>query len=124
MQSGVHLESAQWWQTQRSAKDAAAGAAIQELADNFKQDYGALGVITGTALGRSADSAGLAASDAALAARQAGLIVIDETVALPDCPALGPTIMRGLTEDLNKCMIATIPELLHPGSDVPHHQPV
>ena len=114
-QPGVHLESAKWWQMQ-SASAAAADAVIEELPGNFRQDFGSLGVVTGTALARAAASVGLTRSDAAVAARRAGLIVIGETVRLPDRPPLAPTVMRRLAEDLDECRAATVPELIHPNS--------
>lgn len=115
-QAGVSLESARWW---KDAEDAAArksAGAIRDLAERLKQAYGTLGVVTAPALGKAGSLAGLSAAEAERAARQAGLQVIDEKVKLPDAPPLAPTVMRELARNLVDCHVASIPELLHPGS--------
>ena len=115
-QYGTALESAAWWQRRQSERDTVAEASIQAVADDLKQNYGSLGVVTSGTLDKFAASASLSRSQAELAARRAGLTVVDKNVALPDLAPLPTAIFRNLEQDLAECQAATIPGLVHPGS--------
>ena len=110
----VDLESAAWWQKKQSARDADAEASIQTVVDDLRQNYGALKVVTRGTLGKFAAKFSLTASQAELAAKRAGLTVVDEKVQLPEAPPL-PSF-RQLQQHLAECKAASIPELVHPGS--------
>ena len=112
-QRDVDLESAAWWQHQQSQRTAAAEASIQAVADDLKQNYGSLGVVTSGTLDKYV-SGGLTVEQAGQAARRAGLTVVGPDVALPDTPPLAG--FRQLEQDLAECQAATVPELIHPGS--------
>src|ERR1039457_371557 len=114
-QPGTDLESATWWKRQQSERDAAAEASIQAVADDLKQNYGSLGVVTSGTLDKFAASASLSTSQAELAARRAGLTVVDKNVALPDTAPMPTTVFRNLAQEMAECKAATIPELIHPG---------
>ena len=115
-QYGTALESAAWWLRRQSERDTVAEASIQAVADDLKQNYGLLGVVTSGTLDKFAASAILSRSQAELAARRADLTVVDKNVTLPDPAPLPTTIFRNLEQDLAECQAATIPELVHPGS--------
>lgn len=113
-QAAANLESAAWWQGQQSARDSAAAGSIQAVADDLRQNYGSLRVVTSGTLDKYATKENLSAAQAAQAASQAGLTVIDKGVTLPAAaPVSG---FRSLEQDMAECRAATIPELVHPGS--------
>lgn len=113
-QPGTDLESARWWQRRQSERDSAADSAIASVADDLKENYGRLGVVTSGTLGKYVVGAGLTPAQAEQAARRAGLTVVGAGVALPDAAPLAG--FRALEQDLAECQAATVPELIHPGS--------
>ncbi len=113
-QPGTDLESASWWQRRQSERDSAADASIAGVADDLKENYGRLGVVTRGTLGKYVARAGLTQSQAEQAARRAGLTVVGADVTLPDAAPLAG--FRNLEQDLAECKAATVPELIHPGS--------
>jgi hypothetical protein len=112
-QRDADLESVAWWQRQQSERDRSAEAAIDAVADDLRQNYGSLGVVTNAALGKYAPE-GLTEAQVAEAAMRARLIVVDAKVTLPDTAPLAG--FRQLEQDLAECKAATVPELIHPGS--------
>jgi hypothetical protein len=114
-QHGEKLDSVGWWREKARAEADKSQAAIEALAQALKQAYGQLGVVTADDLARDGARNKLPAEQAAQAARLAGLPVIDKKTALPDQP-LSSTAFKDLQKDLNDCQVATIAELLHPGS--------
>jgi hypothetical protein len=114
-QHGEKLDTVGWWREKARAEADKSQAAIEALAQALKQAYGQLGVVTADDLARDGARNKLPAEQAAQAARLAGLPVIDKKITLPDQP-LSSTAFKDLQKDLNDCQVATIPELLHPGS--------
>ena len=110
----VHLESAAWWQGRQSARDADAEASIQTVVDDLRQNYGALKVVTSGTLDKFAAKFSLTGSQAELAAKRAGLTVVDKKVTLPDAPPF-PSFKQ-LLQYMNECKAVTVPALVHPDS--------
>jgi hypothetical protein len=113
---GGQLETAAWWQAAAAAEAQKAQAAIQALTASLAEDYEKLGAVTAANAAAYGSRQGLSAVQAVQAARQAGLLVVDEKVQLPDQPPINPTQFGSLVQNLKDAQVKTIPELLHPGS--------
>lgn len=115
-QHGDKLETASWWQQAAAAEAHKAQAAIQALTASLAEDYGKLGAVTAANAAAYGSRQGLSAARSVQAARQAGLLVVDEKVKLPDQPPINSTQFNNLVQNLREGQVKTIPELLHPGS--------
>jgi len=115
-QNGDKLESAAWWQEAAAAEAQKAQAAVQALTASLAEDYGKLGAVTAANATAYGSRQGLSAAQSVQAARQAGLLVIDDKVKLPDQPPINVTQFNNLVQNLRDGQVKTIPELLHPGS--------
>ena len=113
---GGQLETAAWWQAAAAAEAQKAQAAIQALTASLAEDYEKLGAVTAANAAAYGSRQGLPAAQAIQAARQAGLLVIDEKVQLPDQPPINPVQFASLVQNLKDAQVKTIPELLHPRS--------
>lgn len=113
---GGRLETASWWQAAAAADAQKAQAAIQALTASLAEDYEKLGAVTAANAAAYGSRQGLSAAQAIQAARQAGLLVIDEKTQLPDQPPINPVQFSNLVQNLRDAQVKTIPELLHPGS--------
>jgi hypothetical protein len=113
---GDALETAAWWQQAAAAEAQKAQAAAAALTASLAEDYGKLGAVTAANAAAYGSRQGLPAAQAIQAARQAGLLVVDEKVQLPDQPPINATQFGNLVQNLKESQVKTIPELLHPGS--------
>jgi hypothetical protein len=114
---GPKIETATWWRDAQQANSRQSQEQIVQLAANLRQVFGELGAVTQDALAKAADRRGLSAAEAGQAAQRAGLSVIDEKkITLPDASPLGGPKFKELLNNLSVCKVATIPELVHPGS--------
>ena len=113
-QPGTKLESSAWWQRQQAEHDAAAESSIQGVAEDLKQNYGALGVVTSGTLDKFAARLRLTSAQAEEAAKRAGLTVIGKEISLPDTAPI-PNFGQ-LARDMEESGAASVPELVHPGS--------
>ena len=104
---GTDLESAAWWQRRQSERDSAADASIASVADDLKENYGRLGVVTSGTLGKYVMRAGLTTAQAEQAARRAGLTVVGTDMVLPETAP--SSRLRNLEQDLAECKAATVP---------------
>ena len=113
---GGQLETAAWWQAAAAAETQKAKAAIQALTASLAEDYEKLGAVTAANAAAYGSRQGLPAAQAIQAARQAGLLVVDEKVRLPDQPPINQVQFASLVQNLRDAQVKTIPGLLHPGS--------
>jgi hypothetical protein len=113
---GDELETAAWWRAAAAAEAQKAQAAIAALTASLAEDYEKLGAVTAANAAAYGSRQGLPAAQAVQAARQAGLLVVDEKVRLPEQPPINPTQFGSLVQNLRDAQVKTIPELLHPGS--------
>ena len=113
---GGQLETAAWWQAAAAAEAQKVQAAIQALTASLAEDYEKLGAVTAANAAAYGSRQGLTAAQAIQAAQQAGLLVVDEKVKLPDQPPINPVQFSSLVQNLRDAQVKTIPELLHPGS--------
>jgi hypothetical protein len=113
---GGQLETIAWWQQRAAAEAKQAEAAVQRLTVSLREDYASLGAVTARNAAAYGSLQGLSAEHAISAARQAGLIVVDEKVQLPEQPPINTVQFNNLTQKLREAQVKTIPELLHPGS--------
>jgi len=114
-QPGIRLESSAWWLRQQAERDSKAEASIQDVAEDLRQNYGSLGVVTRGTLDKFASGrGGLTSAQAEAAAKRAGLTVIGKDISLPDAAPI-PNF-RQLVRDMEECGAASVPELIHPDS--------
>jgi hypothetical protein len=113
-QPGTQLESSTWWQRQQAQRDAAAASSIQNVAEDLRQNYGSLGVVTSGTLDKFATSGRLSSSQAEEAAGRAGLTVIGKDVSLPDTAPV-PNFGQ-LIREMDECGAVSVPDLIHPRS--------
>ena len=110
---GRDMNSAAWWEEKRAAQDVAAQERVAKLANLLKDQNGAYGVVTRSFLTTCAERLSLNAAKAEQAAKTIGLEIVDG-VKLPDHPPIGQ--YSSLENELGVGGVATIPELVHPGS--------
>jgi hypothetical protein len=110
---GARMETRNWWDRRQSERQSAAEAAIARLADELRQRYGQLGVVTGGILEKFAAKLGLTQTQAAQAVDRAALRLAP-AVALPETEPI-PTF-AALVKSMSECGVASVPELVHPGS--------
>ena len=102
-----------WWEQRQSERQAAAEASMTALAEQLRQAYGQLGVVTAGILSQFAARLGLTEAQAAQAAGRAGLRTVSG-VTLPDTEPM-PTF-AALLKNMSECGAASVPELIHPGA--------
>src|SRR5579871_3102884 len=83
---GGQLETAAWWQETAAAEAKKAQAAVAALTTSLAEDYEKIGAVTTANAVAYGSRQGVSAAQAVQAARQAGLLVVDEKVRLPDQP--------------------------------------
>jgi hypothetical protein len=110
---GASMETRAWWQKRQSERRSAAQASITTLADELRQSYSQLGVVTSGIVDRFAAKLGLTRSDAAQAVEQAGLALVDGA-SIPESEPMAnfPALLKSMSE----CAASSVPELVHPGS--------
>jgi hypothetical protein len=110
---GPAMETLGWWEQRRSERQSAAQAKIVNLADDLRQRYGALGVVTSAVVERFAAKLDLTGAESAQAVQQAGLSVV-EAVPLPESEPIRsfPALVKAMAE----CAAGSVPELVHPGA--------
>jgi len=113
---GGQLETAAWWQETAAAEAKKAQAAVAALTASLAEDYEKIGAVTTANAVAYGSRQGVSAAQAVQAARQAGLLVVDEKLQLPDQPPINPVQFANLIQNLRDAQVKTIPELLHPGS--------
>lgn len=112
-QHGLVMETRTWWEARQAERRSAAQASITRLADELRQSHGQLGVVTAGTVDGFAARLGLTRTDAVQAVKQAGLTLV-EGVALPESPPVAS--FPALVKDMSECAVASVPELVHPGS--------
>src|SRR5260370_22934514 len=110
---GQAVEKRAWWERQRAARQSAAEASIARLAEELRQGYGQLGVVTTGIVEKFAAQLELSAAQAAQGVERAGLrqvagITLPETEPIPAFPAM--------VEAMSECGVSAVPELVHPDS--------
>jgi hypothetical protein len=110
---GAKMETRAWWQERQSDAQQAAEGAIAVMADDLRRRFSTLGVVTSAMLGQFAAKLGLTTSQANQAAQRAGVAVIDG-VSLPADEPIGN--FDALAKAMAECAVASVPELVHPGS--------
>ena len=107
------METSGWWEARQAERRSAAQASITSLAEELRQRYGQLGVVTAGTVDGFAAKLSLAQADAAQAVKQAGLTLV-EGVSLPEsAPAPG---FEALLKSMSECAAGSVPELVHPGA--------
>src|ERR1022692_3310192 len=110
---GANMEKHQWWEKRQSERRSAAQASITVLADELRQRYGQLGVVTSSTVDGIADKLELTHEDAVRAVEQAGLTLV-EGVAMPESEPI--TNFTALLTSMSECAVSSVPELVHPGA--------
>jgi hypothetical protein len=109
---GAKMLTRAWWEERKTQRQSAAEAAVKRLADDLRQKYGQLGVVTAGTVDRYAAKLSLDHTDAARAAEQAGLrlvgkVTVPAAAPIPNFPALA--------ESMSQSAARSVPELVHPG---------
>lgn len=110
---GPRMETRAWWQARQSDAQQAAEKAVAIMADDLRQRFGTLGVVTSSMLGQFAGRLGLTTVQGNQAAQRAGVTVIDG-VSLPEAEPIGN--FDALVKAMAECAVSSVPELVHPGS--------
>src|SRR5260370_7405383 len=110
---GQAVEKRAWWERQRAARQSAAEASIARLAEELRQGYGQLGVVTTGIVEKFAAQLELSAAQAAQGVERAGLrqvagITLPETEPIPAFTAM--------VKAMSECGVSSVPELVHPHS--------
>jgi hypothetical protein len=110
---GTAMETSKWWTQRQTERSSTVQASVTALADELRQSYGQLGVVTVSRANELAAKLDLGPTDAAQAATQAGLTLVD-AVALPESKPIAsfPALMKNMAE----CAVTSVPWLVHPGS--------
>lgn len=118
IESGSHkgkdMLTAAWWEAKRAEADNAAKDRIKNLASLLKDSNGAFGVVTRSYLATCADRLSLNPAQAAQAASEAKLEVVDD-VEIPSDPPVSEAQYRGLEGYMSVGQVSSVPELIHPG---------
>jgi hypothetical protein len=110
---GPSMKKGQWWEARQSERRSAAQASITVLAEELRQAYGKLGVVTAGIVDSYAARLELGRADALLAVEQARLSMVDGT-AIPESEPI-PSF-AALLKNMSECAVSSVPELVHPGS--------
>jgi hypothetical protein len=118
IESGSHkgkdMLTAAWWEAKRAEADNAAKDRIKNLASLLKDSNGAFGVVTRSYLATCADRLSLDPAQAAQAASEAKLEVVDD-VEIPSDPPVSEAQYRALEGYMSVGQVSSVPELIHPG---------
>lgn len=110
---GTDLETRDWWERQQAQRRSAAQTAITSLADELRQHYSQLGVVSAGTVEEFAAKLGIDRADALQAVKQAGLELVEE-VSLPESKPFRS--FEALLKNMSECAVGSVPELIHPGS--------
>lgn len=111
---GKDMLTAAWWEAKRAEQDNAAKGRIENLTSLLKDSNGAFGVVTRSYLATCADRLSLNEKQAAQAASEAKLEVVDD-VDIPSDPPISEAQYRALEGYLSVGQVSSVPELIHPG---------
>lgn len=112
---GKDMASAAWWQQKQDELDSEAATRVTKLAALLKDSNGTFGVVTRSYLDTCAERLTLNRAQAAKAAADARLELVDD-VDIPDGPPIGQYAQ--LESELGVGQVRTLPELVHPGTAV------
>lgn len=110
---GPAMERHAWWEKQQAARQSAAEASIARLAEELRQGYAQLGVVTGGIVEKFAARLGLTGPQAAQAVERAGLKLVTG-LSLPESEPIGA--FTALLKSMSECGVTSVPDLVHPGS--------
>ena len=110
---GQAMEKRGWWEKQQAARESAAEASIARLAEELRQGYGQLGVVTSGVVQRFAARLELSGPQAARGVERAGLRLVTG-ISLPESEPIAAFIPLG--KSMSECGVASVPELVHPGA--------
>ncbi len=110
---GPRMEQRAWWEARRAEHQSAEQASVASLAEELRQTYGPLGVVTSGVINGFAERLGIGRADAVQAVSQAGLTLV-EGVTLPDTAPFGS--FEALLKSMSECAASSVPELIHPGA--------
>ena len=110
---GAAMETRAWWEKRQSESQFAVRTSITDLAEELRQRYGQLGVVTTGIVERFAAKLHLTGAQSVQAVQQAGLAIVD-AISLPESePILNfPALVKAMSE----CGANSIPALVHPGA--------
>ncbi|MGD0064691.1 MAG: hypothetical protein ABSB76_14755 [Streptosporangiaceae bacterium] len=110
---GPAMDKRAWWEKQQAARQSAAEASITRLAEELRQGYGQLGVVTSGIVDKFAARLGLSGPQATQGVERAGL----KLVAGPSLPESAPiAAFAALLKSMSECGVTSVPELIHPGA--------
>jgi hypothetical protein len=112
-QHGAAMDTQRWWKERQAELSTAAHASIETLAEELRQAYGQLGVVTAGRADILADKLNLTHADAVQAAGLASLKIVDK-VALPESAPIAA--FPALLTSISQSGVASVPELVHPGT--------
>ncbi|HET9967094.1 MAG TPA: hypothetical protein VFQ68_02590 [Streptosporangiaceae bacterium] len=110
---GPAMERRAWWEKQQAARQSAAEASIVRLADELRQGYAQLGVVTSGIVEKFAARLELSGPQATQAVERAGLRLVTG-LSLPESEPIGA--FTALLKSMSECGVISVPELVHPGS--------
>jgi hypothetical protein len=110
---GPRMETRAWWEKVQAKRSSANQESMTALADELRQSYGQLGVVTAERAHGLAGAFGLTEADAVQAVAKAGLTLI-EGVSLPQAKPIEQ--FAALLKDMAECAVGSVPDLVHPGS--------
>jgi hypothetical protein len=110
---GSKMEQSTWWEAQQAQRQSAAQAAVTSLADELRQRYGQLGVVTADTVDGFAAKLSLTRTDALQAVGHAGLKLVDGGT-LPGAKPF--PAFDALLKNMSEYGVASVPDLVHPGS--------
>lgn len=111
---GKDMLTAAWWEAKRAEQDNAAKERISNLASLLKASNGAFRVVTRSYLATCADRLSLYPAQAAQAASEAKLEVVDDVDISAD-PPISEGQYRALEGYLSVGQVSSVPDLIHPG---------
>jgi hypothetical protein len=109
---GQAMDKRAWWEKQNAARQSAAEASIARLADELRQGYGQLGVVTSGIVEKFAARLSLSGPQAAQAVERAGLTMV-AGISLPESEPIAA--FTALLKSMSECGVTSVPELVHPG---------
>jgi hypothetical protein len=110
---GAAMETRAWWEQRQSEHQSAARAQITNMAEDLRQRFGQLGVVTHGVAESYAAKLDLTGAESAQAVQQAGLTMV-EAVALPETEPIKN--FTALVKAMSECAASSVPELVHPGA--------
>jgi hypothetical protein len=110
---GPAMDKRAWWEKQQAARQSAAEVSIGRLAEELRQGYGQLGVVTNGIVEKFAARLGLSWPQASQGVERAGLKLVTG-LSLPESEPIGA--FTALLKSLSECGVTSVPALVHPGA--------